>query len=199
MDPVTLIGLIAVAAMFCTGVGLVWIGLRRRPDRLPLGADDVLAAVAEGRLVRPAGSPAKTARRKPAAAPKAASPAPTPAAETPAPTPTPAPATSRRERRAIDLVRPPAEPPRAAQATPAVRILPKDEVPARPEREAAPAPVAEQADEPVPPAPALDDTRPISTAELNDALFAGIDDPSHDEPSADERGFFADKPQLQRF
>jgi hypothetical protein len=53
MDAVTLIGLVAVAAMFCTGVALVAIGLRRRPDRLPQGADAVLDAVAAGRLVHP--------------------------------------------------------------------------------------------------------------------------------------------------
>jgi hypothetical protein len=53
MDPVTMIGLIAVAGMFSTGVALVWLGLRRRPDRLPSGAHAVLAAVMEGQLARP--------------------------------------------------------------------------------------------------------------------------------------------------
>jgi hypothetical protein len=53
MDPVTMIGLIAVAGMFSTGVALVWLGLRRRPDRLPSGAHAVLAAVMEGALARP--------------------------------------------------------------------------------------------------------------------------------------------------
>lgn len=53
MDPVTLIGLLAVAVMFSVGVGLVYVGLRRRPDRLPQYAEDVLAAVADGRIAHP--------------------------------------------------------------------------------------------------------------------------------------------------
>jgi hypothetical protein len=127
MDPVTLIGLIAVAVMFSVGVGLVYIGMRRRPDRLPLYADDVLAAVAEGRLAHP--------------------------------------------EPVIDLVRPPADPPRAAKDTPAVRLLRK--APA-----AAPvAPVGESVDE------------------FSDALFAGVEDSTPD-ASAE---FFANEPELQRF
>lgn len=131
MDPVTLIGLLAVAVMFAVGVGLVYVGLRRRPDRLPLYAEDVLAAVAEGRLAHP--------------------------------------------ERVIDLVNPPAEPPRAAKATPAVRLLRK-------------APAAT-------PAGSLSERVPASTDEFSDALFAGIDDPTE----ASSAEFFANEPELQRF
>jgi hypothetical protein len=164
MDPVTMIGLIAVAGMFSTGVTLVWLGLRNRPDRLPSGADAVLAAVMDGRLARPDHS--------------------------------------------IDLVHPPTVPPRAAQPTPAVRVLaeedaqsvdepaapaPTAETPrpqSQPEPEPEPAAKPEPASEPVPVAAA-----PRPTAELDDALFGGVDDPS----VAGAREFFAEKPALQRF
>jgi hypothetical protein len=55
MDLVTVIGLIAVAVMFVSGVGLLWLGLRRQTRRLPEGADEILAAVSEGRLVAASG------------------------------------------------------------------------------------------------------------------------------------------------
>jgi hypothetical protein len=132
MDPVTLIGLLVVAVMFSVGVGLVYVGLRRRPDRLPLYAEDVLAAVADGRIAHP--------------------------------------------EPVIDLVKPPAEPPRASKATPAVRLLRK--APA-----AAPAATAPAAD-----LGADDDG-------FSDALFAGIDDPT----AATGAEFFANEPELQRF
>jgi hypothetical protein len=44
-----------VAILFVAGVGLVWVGLRREPDRLPDGADDVLDAIVTGRLAPPPG------------------------------------------------------------------------------------------------------------------------------------------------
>lgn len=56
-----MVGLLTVAAMFTSGVVLLWIGLHRRAERLPKGAEAVLAAVAEGRLEprpRPAELPA---------------------------------------------------------------------------------------------------------------------------------------------
>lgn len=166
--------------MFSTGVALVWLGLRRRPDRLPSGAHDVLVAVMEGRLARPP--------------------------------------------HAINLVHPPAERPRAAQPTPAVRLLPKADAPvpgpkAEPGPKAAPEPgpkvapeptVEVTAERPIPataaavpeaaPEPEIDVTEPepepVATQkrDLTHALFDGIDD-----PSTPESAFFATKPQLQRF
>lgn len=44
-----------VAILFVAGVGLIWVGLRREPDRLPDGADDVLDAIVSGRLGPPPG------------------------------------------------------------------------------------------------------------------------------------------------
>jgi hypothetical protein len=131
MDPVTLVGLIAVAVMFSVGVGLVYVGLRRRPDRLPLYADDVLSAVADGRLAHPEPE--------------------------------------------IDLVRPPADPPRASKATPAVRLLRK-------------APAAAP--------PVVTTSRGITDDdEFTDALFAGVEDST----AATGAEFFANEPELQRF
>ena len=45
-----------VAILFVAGVGLIWVGLRREPDRLPRGADDVLDAIGSLRLSPPPGS-----------------------------------------------------------------------------------------------------------------------------------------------
>ena len=162
-----MIGLVAVAAMFSTGVALFWVGIRRRPDRLPAGADDVLVAVMEGRLARPD--------------------------------------------HVIDLVHPPASPPRAASAKPAVRLLPKGEAPA-PEavptgneadstaEHPSPVIVASQSEpaKDTPPrveSPSADEPEPVATpAGKGETLFEGIDD-----PSTPESAFFATKPQLQRF
>jgi hypothetical protein len=142
MDPVTIIGLIVVAVMFSSGVALVWYGLRRHSAPLPAGAEDVLTAVAEGRLGGTSGP-------------------------------------------VIDLVRPPAEPPRAASATPAVRLVAREEATVRrdTEPEAVPA-----------------DANPPSAENRSDdfdrALFGAIDDPS---ASPEERAFFEKTPELQRF
>lgn len=46
-----------VAILFVAGAGLIWVGLRRKPDRLPAGADEVLDAIVSGRLAPP---PART-------------------------------------------------------------------------------------------------------------------------------------------
>ncbi len=54
MDTVTVIGLIAAGVMFIVGVTIVGLGLRRHAEPLPHGAQDVLEAVADGRL-RPNG------------------------------------------------------------------------------------------------------------------------------------------------
>lgn len=131
MDLVTVVGLIVVAVMFLAGAGLVWVGLTRRPDRLPHGADTVLAAVAEGRLA----APARTTVDADAVATDDATEA--------------APSAG------IDLRRPPATPPRAASATPAVRLVPRPEAPA-----------TGPAVEPVAASATRDDT-----ADLTDALF----------------------------
>jgi hypothetical protein len=70
MDPVTLLGIVVVAVMFTSGVVLVWMGLRRRPDRLPEGAESVLVAVASGRLSVP-DRPEPDLVRPPATPPRA--------------------------------------------------------------------------------------------------------------------------------
>lgn len=44
-----------VAILFVAGIGLIWVGVRREPDRLPEGADDVLDAIVSGRLAPPPG------------------------------------------------------------------------------------------------------------------------------------------------
>ena len=54
MDMVTVFGLIAAGVMFIAGVAIVGFGLRRHAEPLPHGAQDVLDAVADGRL-RPNG------------------------------------------------------------------------------------------------------------------------------------------------
>lgn len=54
MDMVTIYGLVAAGAMFIIGVAIVGFGLRRHAEPLPHGAQDVLDAVADGRL-RPNG------------------------------------------------------------------------------------------------------------------------------------------------
>ena len=92
-----------VAILFVAGVGLIWVGLRREPDRLPSNADDILDAIGTGRLApppgpksvdhtgevrlvrRPATATAPTAPTAPTAAPPRTAPAraeaPRPAAE----------------------------------------------------------------------------------------------------------------------
>ena len=52
---VTIMLFAGVAILFVAGVGLIWVGLRREPDRLPDGADDVLDAIIGGRLAPPPG------------------------------------------------------------------------------------------------------------------------------------------------
>jgi hypothetical protein len=99
MDPVTLIGLIAVITLFLFGVGLVWFGLTRQPSvALPDGADQLLEAVADGRLA----PSQRVDEPRRAATPKQTT------ASRPAPISTP-----------------PASPPRADHDTPAVRLVPR--------------------------------------------------------------------------
>jgi hypothetical protein len=193
MDPVTMIGLVAVAAMFTTGVLLVWVGLRRRPDRLPSGADAVLSAVLAGQLRRP--DHAVDLVHPPTNPPRATQPTP-----------------------AVRLL-PKREAEAAAHEPPTeiVRVHQTDPGPAVPV-----AVTIEEPDEPVVAVPVADgpaaavtpDERvgePVASisdekaekaekaekparADLTEALFEGIDD-----PSTPESAFFATKPQLQRF
>lgn len=162
MDVVTVIGLVVVTVMFCSGVALVWLGLRRRPDRLPQGAEEILAAVAAGHLAVPIRTTAS--RRESSASPTSS------AGADPGPD------------AGIDLRHPPAVPPRAVSATPAVRLVPappeRPTGPARPARPARPGgPVPPQRPgsgvTPEPreaPAPVTASTRD-DTADLTDALF----------------------------
>jgi hypothetical protein len=50
---ITLVLFAGVAILFVGGVGLIWVGLRSSPDRLPRGADEILDAISEGRLGPP--------------------------------------------------------------------------------------------------------------------------------------------------
>jgi hypothetical protein len=52
---VTLTLFAGVAILFIAGLGLIWVGLRREPDRLPSNADDILDAIVTGRLGPPPG------------------------------------------------------------------------------------------------------------------------------------------------
>jgi hypothetical protein len=52
---VTLTLFAGVAILFIAGLGLIWVGLRREPNRLPSNADDILDAIVTGRLGPPPG------------------------------------------------------------------------------------------------------------------------------------------------
>lgn len=76
-----------VAILFVAGVGLIWVGLKRTPDRLPAGADDVLDAIVTGRLGPPPGPKSVDHTGEVRLVPKATAARPTPR---PAVTPRPA-------------------------------------------------------------------------------------------------------------
>ncbi len=109
MDPVTLVGLLAVALMFTSGVVLLWIGLHRRTVRLPKGADAVLAAVAEGRLATRPRTTAPVTEPLMDAGPLLAA----------IPAPVPAPLVTAEERPAVRLI--PRTPTPAHEPAPAAR------------------------------------------------------------------------------
>lgn len=181
MDPVTLIGLVAVALMFTSGVVLLWVGLHRRSTHLPNGAEAVLAAVAEGRIVaRP-----RTTRPVPDREPVVHG-AQAVATRTPAPVLPVVAVDEGEERPAVRLV--PRTPVPIATPAPAVRPATAAQLVAAsrsaPDRRSTPADSSPSA--PLPARPAARRDEPVEP----DRVAVGV---------AALEEFFAKEPQLHRF